>query len=558
MALREILAKFGFEVDTHNIDAGQKKMGELKEAFIGFTEVLVGGAALEGIKSFIEGQVQAGAALGNQAAMLGVSTDELQRMQYAFMATGSSSEEATGAMTKFNKAIGSAALGNKEANKEFASLGISVKDANGEVRPMNDILMDVSEKMGGMHSQAEKTALSMKLFGRGGAKSINAIGGGKEKLEELNKEFDELGGGMSKDFVADAKKAEEQGVKFDLVMARLKSTVVQELLPGFESIVLTFMKFAKSATDVVKKSNIMKVVFAGLAAAALYLAGTGLMGLATAFGEAALGALGLESAMLPMWAVGLLIAVAIAALVLIIEDLYTMFTGGNSVIGDFIDSLFGIGSAKAVVVGLNNAFDDWMPTISAVGAQVVDIVVGAFQTLWSIVVAVGHAIAAVFELMQTMDFKKFGASLLDAAKDVGDAVKKSIDRSAGDLNRDFVKEYADKKANAKNEKDQKEQADAFAKLTPAQKAAAKKKSDAEYNKIPVPSPDDVNPGGVRQPKGFTNTTGDGANVTQNTTNNIQIHGVKDPEGTKVAVGDALHGSEQARLRAAQAAHRQGV
>jgi len=51
------------------------------------------------------------------------------------------------------------------------------------------------------------------------------------------------------------------------------------------------------------------------------------------------------------------IAVAIALLFLVVEDLITLFRGGESVIGEFIDAMFGVGAAETTVRNLTQAWE---------------------------------------------------------------------------------------------------------------------------------------------------------------------------------------------------------
>jgi hypothetical protein len=53
-----------------------------------------------------------------------------------------------------------------------------------------------------------------------------------------------------------------------------------------------------------------------------------------------------------------LVAAAIGTVVVFVEDLFTLFSGGKSIIGDFIDSLFGIGTAEQVILSIKQAFQD--------------------------------------------------------------------------------------------------------------------------------------------------------------------------------------------------------
>lgn len=65
--------------------------------------------------------------------------------------------------------------------KKFDKLKVAVTDANGQFRPFMDIVLDTREAMKGMGDEADKVALSTKLFGRFGVTAFAAIGSQIEK-----------------------------------------------------------------------------------------------------------------------------------------------------------------------------------------------------------------------------------------------------------------------------------------------------------------------------------------------------------------------------------------
>ena len=144
-----------------------------------------------------------------------------------------------------------------------------------------------------------------------------------------------------------------------------------------------------------------------------------------------------------------------AAIVLIVEDLYTLFTGGDSVIGRFIDSLGGAGTSAAVVETLKDAWnevvglfrDNW-PMIQDGFRTLGGLIVDAFSSLkgfgewlgsftfdaiaWfgSIGEAIGNfaadamawidkLIAKLSDLVSMPEFGKIGGSVLGGLSDIG-------------------------------------------------------------------------------------------------------------------------------------------
>lgn len=533
MALRELLVDFFVNVDSKKLDHVNEKIEQVKEAAKGFLEVLAGGAALEGIKSFVEGQVEAGAQLGNTANKLGISTEELQQFQYLMQSNGASADQAGNALTKLNRVVGDAASGGKEASDQFAALGVSIKDSNGNVLPLSEITNQLSEKISGLGSAAEKTAVATKLFGRGNTIVLNALGHGTEKIDEANKEFKELGGGLSGDFVDSAKAAEEATVGYDLAIAGVKSTIAGGLLPALTKIIKTVAKWAASARQIIGQSKIVQVVLVGLTVAATALAFQGLISLATSFGTAAAAALGFTASTLPISAIGLLIALAIGAILLIIEDLYTFLTGGQSVIGDWIKSWAGVDAATKIVAGLNSALDYLKPILKAIAEITLDGLIGSFNIILLTVREVVDIISAFGTLLKTLDFKNFGDTIVKATKDNLNKLKDGVLGGP-------PKPKEPQEADAQNEYDQKQIAtDLQSKDVNVQKEAARLYQQGPHDIVDA----------TLDKKGY-DAKATVASITQSKVNNITINGVKDAKAVKGSVEDALNGADQADMRAA--------
>jgi hypothetical protein len=76
-------------------------------------------------------------------------------------------------------------------------------------------------------------------------------------------------------------------------------------------------------------------------------------------------------------------AIAIAALILLIDDLYGLFTGGKSAIGDFIDSMFGLGATEDMVNSLRDAWQWLSETFTELSETMPDIT-GMFEVLMGV------------------------------------------------------------------------------------------------------------------------------------------------------------------------------
>jgi hypothetical protein len=112
---------------------------------------------------------------GEQAEQIGVSTDLLQAYRFAGAQAGIQTEQMDTAITKLAKTMGSAADGSKEQIELFQRLGVKLLDAQGELRPVAEILPEVARGVLNIGSSSQRTATLMELFGRSGAKMTTVL-----------------------------------------------------------------------------------------------------------------------------------------------------------------------------------------------------------------------------------------------------------------------------------------------------------------------------------------------------------------------------------------------
>lgn len=75
----------------------------------------------------------------------------------------------------------------------FTELGVSVRDANGNLRGTNDVLLDVSTRLSSMTDVAERNALAQQIFGRSYAELLPLLTKGGTEIQRLSAEAAKYG-----------------------------------------------------------------------------------------------------------------------------------------------------------------------------------------------------------------------------------------------------------------------------------------------------------------------------------------------------------------------------
>ncbi len=110
--------------------------------------------------------------LGELADQLGVTTDQLQALQYTALAAGASTETLETGVSKLTRQIAEAADGNDVLIRRFRELGVSLLDGNGKLRDTGAVLSDVAKGIAGIDDPARQATAVVELFGKSGQKLI--------------------------------------------------------------------------------------------------------------------------------------------------------------------------------------------------------------------------------------------------------------------------------------------------------------------------------------------------------------------------------------------------
>lgn len=129
----------------------------------------------------------------------GVSTDTLQAMNYASELIDVSTETMTSSMTRLIRTMSSAQDGSQSAVEAFENIGVSITDADGNLRDSEAVFWDIIDALGTISNETERDAAAMELLGRGARELNPLILAGSDAFEELREEAEETGYIMSGD-----------------------------------------------------------------------------------------------------------------------------------------------------------------------------------------------------------------------------------------------------------------------------------------------------------------------------------------------------------------------
>jgi uncharacterized protein YeeX (DUF496 family) len=194
--------------------------GTLGGGFASLGATFVAGGLIGGIKSL----VGAFDDLDEAAQGAGVGAVALAEMRTAAGFAGVGAEQLDGALTKLNVKLADAAGGGKEATAAFNAIGVSFKDAKGNVRGTEEVLRDVATAFSGYQDGAAKSALAVKFFGESGAKLVPLLNQGADGLRQFS--------GLSEQTVREAAKMQAEFDKLATHAERLKNAFAGAVIPA--------------------------------------------------------------------------------------------------------------------------------------------------------------------------------------------------------------------------------------------------------------------------------------------------------------------------------------
>jgi hypothetical protein len=209
-------------------------VGMVTGKIAGLTAVL----AAIGSAAQVKGLIDSADNMNKLSQKTGIAVSELSSLSNTADLAGVSNDQLASALVKLNKNIAEAASGSKEQSDAFRNLGVSVKDANGNIRPTADILGDVAGAFSGAADGATKTQYAMALFGKSGADLIPFLNTGKQGIKEFGASFGD-------DFAKNAEAFNDNITKINQQLKLLLVDAINPLLPALSKMIVEFQEGTK-------------------------------------------------------------------------------------------------------------------------------------------------------------------------------------------------------------------------------------------------------------------------------------------------------------------------
>lgn len=165
------------------------------------------------------------------SSVTGMTTEKLQELQYASELVDVSVDTITGSMKKNLQSMRKVQQGNEKLAGVYDQLGVSILDANGNLRNDEDVYWDLINALGQVSDETERDALAMEVLGKSAQDLNPLIEAGAEKMEDLSKQAHEAGYVLDEDTLEAFGEFDDQLRKLDVGATAAKNAMGTILLP---------------------------------------------------------------------------------------------------------------------------------------------------------------------------------------------------------------------------------------------------------------------------------------------------------------------------------------
>jgi hypothetical protein len=233
------------------IEARAKKFG----AVLGSALAVGATAAVAGLTALTKNAIDSADRLNDISKRLGVGTEALSAWGYAAQQSGTDLESLNTGLTRFTKNVAAAMDSGSRQGEIFAALGISVKDAQGNLRSVEDLIPEIADSFKGLENATLESSLALELFGRSGAELLQFFNLGSDGLSEMEQRARALGIVISGDTAAAADEFNDEIANLKALVAALGTQLAADLLPAMTELVKRLQEVVKEGTSASNIAN---------------------------------------------------------------------------------------------------------------------------------------------------------------------------------------------------------------------------------------------------------------------------------------------------------------
>jgi len=219
------------------------------------------GAVTAGISAAVFNTVREIDKLAKASKAIGVPVGELSALRYAAEQNGLAFETlASGLQTLSQRIVEAAQNAKSQAAQAFEALGISVRDASGNLKSTQGVFLEIADAFSRLEDGATKTTAATRLLGSAGGQLISMLNEGSFSVKALTTEAEQLGLVLDQQTTEAAQRLARALDSSNKSLSSLEARIVTATIPILEqlaglleNIAFGFTKLEKAPLDALQK-----------------------------------------------------------------------------------------------------------------------------------------------------------------------------------------------------------------------------------------------------------------------------------------------------------------
>lgn len=387
--VRELVALFGFKTDKKSVETVDQQVGAFFDKLKGLAAVAGAAAGWVMLKGVAESVGRLGNEVETTAKRLGIGTQALQELTYAADQADVSREELTAGLKTLSNVAYEASDGGKQAGETMAKLGVRLRDAEGKLRPIEELFLDAADGLQKIESTTARAAIAQRAFGKSGLALAPVLAQGADGLKKMRERAHELGVVMDSELLDRTREWDDSTKDVNAAITGLKNVVGRALLPRLTALNKIWIRLLVGNRKLIHSGLERNLDRLGQVVENVVDFFATLTERVTSF----LSTLSpLQKGLLTVSAIALALAgilllpggsllVLIGLIGLMIDDFEVWRKGGKSVIGDLIGSM---DDFKASFPGVSTAAGAFWESLKRIGSGIVSLVKGISELFGSL------------------------------------------------------------------------------------------------------------------------------------------------------------------------------
>lgn len=250
------------ELNSKGISKVKSDVDSVKKAAVAVTDgvntlqnALVSLGLIYGVKKLVQDFIDYSSAISKASQLTGVGVENLQAMKYAADQNSVSFESLNTGYKFLIKNMMLARDQGGPAAEKFQKLGIAFKNMDGSLRPVNDVFLELADRIKNAKSPTEQSALALQFFGKSGMDLVPMLKEGRVGIEDLIQKAEDLGIVLDESMIRKGEDLEKTMKTINVQLKSVGMTLVSDLAPAISAVVKVLSGFLSTWKELFGKQQ---------------------------------------------------------------------------------------------------------------------------------------------------------------------------------------------------------------------------------------------------------------------------------------------------------------